>query len=148
MFRAPSSNARRDMTVNMVVPTSGNLLVKRKGLALQRLQSAGERTHRKAVSAQFARRRQASFARGAYQQEFLSCSEQSGIRQQNGHGNVPRCGRPGRKFFLGSDVDDFEPAPRRFSQRGQGNLDSGFLSGYFPDMRTAGGAALGAARGL
>jgi hypothetical protein len=31
MFRAPSSNARRDMTVNMVVPTSGNLLVKRKG---------------------------------------------------------------------------------------------------------------------
>jgi hypothetical protein len=31
MLSAPSSSARRDITVKMVVPTSGNLLSKRKG---------------------------------------------------------------------------------------------------------------------
>jgi hypothetical protein len=41
MFRASSSIARRDITVNIVVPTSGNLLLNRNS-TLQVRQSAGQ----------------------------------------------------------------------------------------------------------
>src|SRR5258708_1564096 len=88
MFRAFSSAARRDMTVNIVVPTSGNLLVNRTS-GLQVLQAAGDRTHNEAASAQYQRRGQAALAGGAQQEGLAAVRVQAGSRQKFLHRQVP-----------------------------------------------------------
>src|SRR5258708_40039313 len=111
MFTAFSSAARRDMTVNIVVPTSGNLLANRTS-ALQVLQAAGEGTHDKAAFAQYQRRGQAALAGGAHQQRLAAVREQARIGQKLGHGNVPRGRGPLRDPLGGAKIDDVEAPPR------------------------------------
>src|SRR5580698_8941611 len=107
MFKAFSSAARRDITVNIVVPTSGNLLVNRTS-ALQVLQAAGERAYREALLAQRLRRSEAALTGGAHQECLAAAGEQSRIRQELVHGDVPSGGGMGGHFLDGSNIDDIE----------------------------------------
>src|SRR5579863_4195154 len=128
MLSAPSSSARRDITVKMVVPTSGSLESKRISIsALQVLQAAGEGAHGEPALAQLPRRRQAALARGAQQEVLPSRPKLAGIRQQSGHGDVPSLSRTSRDLFGRADIDDLEPERRRIGQRGKGDLDAGIL---------------------
>ena len=121
MFRAFSSAARRDITVNIVVPTSGNLLVNRTS-TLEVLQAAGERPYREAVLAQRPRRSQAAFTGGAYQQ-CLAAGGQPWIRQELLHGDMQNRpvsgegGRARRHFLDSSNIDDLETTRRGSGQR-------------------------------
>src|SRR5258708_13817541 len=110
MFTAFSSAARRDMTVNIVVPTSGNLLANRTS-ALQVLQAAGEGTHDKAAFAQYQRRGQAALAGGAHQQRLAAVREQAWIGQKLGHGNVPRGAGPPPGLLRAPITDPLAAAP-------------------------------------
>src|SRR5580658_1464995 len=109
MLRAFSSTARLDITVNIVVPTSGSLLMNRTS-ALQVFQSAGERTDREAALAQRLRRGQAALAGGAYQQRLAAGGKQPRIRQEFLHGDMPGAGGTDGHFLGGSNIDDLEPA--------------------------------------
>src|ERR1700729_297392 len=100
MFKAFSSAARRDITVNIVVPTSGNLLANRIS-ALQVLQAAGERAYREALLAQRLRSSEAALAGGAYQQCLAAAGEQPGIGQQLLHGDMPGGSGMGGHFLDG-----------------------------------------------
>src|SRR5580693_6620265 len=109
MFSAFSSVARRDMTVKIVVPISGTLLVNRIS-ALQVSQAAGERAHVQAAFAQNQRRVQAALAGSAHQQWLASVREQIRIRQQLVHVNVPRGGGPFGDLLGGANINDVEAA--------------------------------------
>src|SRR5450631_1930118 len=131
MLSAPSSCARRDITVNMVVPTSGNLLWKRTlPIALrgaregrERLKPAGERMHAESGLAQRAGRGEAAFARCANKKILDTRGQQLRIGEQRGHGDVP--GRGGRRgeFLGGADIDQLEPLLRGGAERGEAHLD-------------------------
>src|SRR5580692_6904866 len=140
MLSAPSSSARRDITVKMVVPTSGSLESKRIS-AFQVLQPAGEGAHVEPALAQLPRRRQAALARGAQQEVLPSRPKLAGIRQQSGHGDVPSLSRTSRDLFGRADIDDLEPERRRIGQRGKGDLDAGILLPNPQNVRALGGAA-------
>src|SRR5258708_21681463 len=147
MFRGFSSAARRDMTVNIVVPTSGNLLVNRTS-GLQVLQAAGERTHNEAASAQYQRRGQAALAGGAHQQGLAAVREQAGIRQKLLHGNVPRASGPLSDLLGGANINAVEAA---LSGRGEGvpyDLNGAILPPQRLNVRAPRPPALAAARGV
>src|ERR1700722_17110613 len=148
MLSAPSSSARRDITVNMVVPTSGNLLLKCKVSGLQVLQAAGKGTHGQSAFAQFARCRQAALSRGAHQQELPPRGEQAGLRQQGGHGDVPRRGRTRRHFLPGANVDHLKAASRRVVQGVKGDFNLRILWGDGADLSALRSMTLGASRRL
>src|SRR5580692_9558778 len=106
MFRAFSSAARRDITVNIVVPTSGNLLVNLNS-TLQLLQSARERMYRKSAFSQRLRRGAAAFTRSADQQ-CPATAEQARIRQKFRHRDMPRSSRVRSHFLGAANIDDLE----------------------------------------
>src|SRR5258705_10434197 len=107
MFRAFSSIARRDITVKIVVPTSGNLLLNRKS-TLQVLQSAGQRVRADSPLAQLLCSGQAALARRAHQQDVARGLEQSGVRQEIRHRYVPGAGGPRGNFLRGATIDYLE----------------------------------------
>src|ERR1700679_3064709 len=111
MFSAFSSAARRDITVNIVVPTSGNLLVNRNS-ALQSLQSAGERMYGEPAFAQDLRRGQTALTGGANQQCSTAAAEQARIGKQFVHRDMPRSSGVLGHFLGGSNIDDLEAALR------------------------------------
>src|ERR1700690_1347620 len=100
MLSEPSSCERREITVNRVVPTSGSLLWKctlpvarhrSRGACggRKRLEAAGERMHAKSGLAQRAGGGEAAFARCANEQILDPGTEQFGVGEQRGHGDVP-----------------------------------------------------------
>src|ERR1700685_580538 len=109
MFSAFSSAARRDMMVNILVPTSGNSLANRTSV-LQSLQSARERMYRKPAFAQSLRGSQAALAGGANQQCRAAAAKQHRIAEQLVHRDMPRSCGAFDHFFGGSNIDDLEAA--------------------------------------
>src|SRR5450759_138419 len=147
MFSAPSWCARRDITVNMVVPTSGNLLWNRTLpiTGRQRLQAAGKRMHAESGLAQRAGGGEAALARCANKKVLDPGAQQLGVGEQRGHGDVPGSGGRRGEFLGRADIDQFEPVLCRGAERGEAHLDGGIFGGQFTNERAARCDALGAA---
>ncbi len=140
--------------MNIVVPTSGSLLVNRTR-ALQVLQAAGERPYRQAPFAQRPRCGQAAFAAGANQQRGAAGRQQRRVRQEILHGNMPNCrvgdqrGGALRHLLAGSNIDDVEALRcGDGGQRIRAYLDVAVVARQIPYVRACRRPALGAARGF
>src|SRR5277367_3490285 len=121
MLSAPSSIARRDIMVKIVVPTSGSLLSKRMSV-LQPLQAACKGADAEPQLAQLARRGEASLSGSADEQVLRVFCERRGIREKRSHGNVARRGRPDSELFRRAHVDEAERAGG-FLERVERDLD-------------------------
>ena len=148
MLSAPSSSARRDITVNIVVPTSGNLLMESQESALQFLRPpASERTASPRLRSSL-RRRQAAPAGGAHQQVLppAARARRDPPTARAWGCAVRRCGRAATSSALRISMTS-RPRRGRRVERAQRNLDAGVLARDFvDDARTRGrGTRRGAA---